>query len=403
MKKVKVKGFFSDITGQMRADKKRKACIKSGSDKNDYSDPIKELCQKLHPDKTEVSVFSVEEVSPTSKRIVFKPNQGYELPPFQAGQYVSLDLKIGSTITTRPYSICSAPYQARQKEDPFFAITVRKGKPGQGFASNYLYENVKPGDAFIVHFPFGHFYIEPLRDSKNIVALAGGSGVTPFLSMAQEIAHGGIDADLTILLGSVSKSDIVLKKQLEEVAASCSRVRLIHVISGPEEELDEGDERGFLSAEIIRKYMGEDPTFFLCGPLPMYQFALGELGKLGIHKGRIRTEVFGAPRDISQCPGYPKEMLDKTFSLTVVRGINETKIPAKACESLAVALERAGILIHTCCRSGECGACRVQVLSGECFVPPFGDGRRMADKDNGFVHSCSAFPLSDMTIKINIL
>ena len=403
MKRLKVKGFFSDITGQMRVDKKRKSCIKAGSDKNDYSDPIKELCQRLHPEKTEVSVFSVEEVSPPSKRIVFKPMPGVELPPFQAGQYVSLDLKIGSTITTRPYSICSAPYQARQKEDSFFAITVRKGKPGQGFASDYLFEHARPGDVFVAHLPFGHFYIEPLRDSKNIIALAGGSGVTPFLSMTLEIAHGGIDADLTILLGSVSKSDIVLKKQLEEVAASCPRVRLVHVISGPEETLDEKDERGYLSAEIIAKYMGEDPTFFLCGPLPMYQYVLGELSKLGVPKRRIRTEVFGAPRDVSQCPGYPKQAIGQSFSLTVVRGINEVKIPAKAAESLAVALERAGILIHTCCRSGECGACRVQVLSGQCFVPPFGDGRRMADKENGFVHSCSAYPLSDMTIKISIL
>ena len=403
MEKLKVKGFFSDITGQMRVDKKRKECIKAGSDKNDYSDPIKELCRKLHPEVTEVSVVSVEEVSPTSKRIVFKPLPGFELPPFQAGQYVSLDLKIGSTVTTRPYSICSAPYQARQKEGSFFAIAVRKGKPGQGFASDYLFENAKPGDWFSVHLPFGHFYIEPLRDSKNIVALAGGSGVTPFLAMALEIARGGIDADLTILLGSVSKSDIVLKRQLEDVAASCPRVRLIHVISGPDEALGEKDERGFLSAEIISKYMGEDPTFFLCGPLPMYRYALGELRKLGVPNRRIRTEVFGAPRDVSQCPGYPKTEKGKTFSLTVVRGINETKIPAKEGESLAVALERVGILIHTRCRSGECGACRVQVLSGECFVPALGDGRRMADKENGFVHSCSAYPLTDMAIKISVL
>ena len=60
-------------------------------------------------------------------------------------------------------------------------------------------------------------------------------------------------------------------------------------------------------------------------------------------------------------------------------------------------------MIRTCCRSGLCGACRIKVISGDYFVPKVGDGRRMADIKFGYVHSCKAYPLSDMTIKINIL
>ena len=97
------------------------------------------------------------------------------------------------------------------------------------------------------------------------------------------------------------------------------------------------------------------------------------------------------------------ELAGKTFELTVLRGVHEDVIPAKATESLVTACERAGIILLTDCRSGECGFCRTKVLSGEYFVCPENDGRRAADKDFNYVHACSAYPLSDMKIKIPIV
>ena len=78
-------------------------------------------------------------------------------------------------------------------------------------------------------------------------------------------------------------------------------------------------------------------------------------------------------------------------------------IDAKADEPVAVSLERAGIPIDAHCRGGECGYCRAQLLGGNIFVSPLGDGRRRMDKEMGWFHSCSAFPMSDLTIKIPIL
>ena len=85
-----------------------------------------------------------------------------------------------------------------------------------------------------------------------------------------------------------------------------------------------------------------------------------------------------------------------------MRGIHKDEIPAKANESLVVACERAGIVLLTDCRSGECGFCRTKVLKGEFYVCPENDGRRAADRDFDYVHACATYPLSDMTIKIPI-
>ena len=394
---MKVNGFLKDVLGASRVTKTRRDLIASGSEKNIYSDPIREVAKELHPEKTEVKVVKVEDVSPTARKFTFEAKEGYKLPPFQAGQYVSLDLQIGETLTTRPYSISSAPFEARTGEHPFFEITVRNGRPGIGFASNWIYANVKEGDEFTAHLPFGQFYYEPLRDAKNVVALAGGSGITPFYSMAKEIEHGTLDMNLTILYGSVSTKDIILEKQIK--AIKCDKVRFINVISGDEEY--EG-EKGFLTAEIIKKYSAEDTTYFVCGPLPMYNFVAGELKKLNVPARRIRMEVFGAPMNVREAEGYPENAEPATWNLTVLRGIDKTVIKASSLESLAVAMERAGIPNNTRCRSGACGYCRCELLSGDVFVPSVGDGRRWADKKFGFCHACSTYPLSDLEIRIII-
>lgn len=109
------------------------------------------------------------------------------------------------------------------------------------------------------------------------------------------------------------------------------------------------------------------------------------------------------PADISTLPGYPKGMEEKTFRITVVRGIHEDVIDARASESVAVALERSAIPVDTHCRNGECGFCRSQLLGGDIFVSPIGDGRRAMDKELGWFHACSAYPLSDLKIKILIM
>ena len=107
--------------------------------------------------------------------------------------------------------------------------------------------------------------------------------------------------------------------------------------------------------------------------------------------------------DVSTLPGYPKGTEEKTFKITVLRGIHEDIIDARASEPVAVSLERAGIAIDTHCRNGECGFCRSHLLEGEIFVSPIGDGRRRMDKEMGWFHACSSWPLTDLKIKIPIM
>ena len=404
---TKIKGLIQDISGAIRVTKMREEAFKNAKNENIYADPINQVARALHPAPFMVQVIKIEDVSITARMFTFKAIN-HKLPIFQAGNYVSIRVKIGATVTTRPYSISSAPYEARG-ENGFFSITVRRSKDDIGFVSNYLYDQLKLQDTLEVEMPFGHFYFESLRDSKDIVGIAGGSGITPFYSMAKEIAHGTLDYNLTILYGSLSHKDIILEDELDKIAKECDRVKVIHVLSDENAELKDGDLSGFISRDIIKKYsIDQNPkngktTYFICGPLPMYKCIKGELDGLNVPKRRIRMEVFGTDKDVSKIEGFPIEKMKEQYKITVVRGIKEDVIDAYASEPILVALERHGILIHGLCRSGECGACRCKVLDGEFFIPKDMDYRRLADKRFDYIHTCSCYPLSDMKIKITIL
>ena len=394
---MKVKGFLKDVGGASRVTKARLAAFENASPVAVRDDPIGNVAREWHPGKLDLVVTDVRPASKTATTVRFERHDGKKLPPFYAGQFMVIDFPMGESLISRPYSISSAPFQARLAEHAFVEITVRRSK-GDGFICDYINDSVKVGDSFRGMIGCGQFYYEPLRDAKHVVALAGGVGITPFASMAREIAHGTLDFDLTILYGSVSSDDITLKDELDQLHSD--KLHIVHVLSG--DEPDWQGERGFLTAELIKKYSVKDTTYFICGPQVMYKFLREELTKLNPPQRRVRFEVFGQAKDITVFDGYPQDVKDKTFNLTVVRGIHEDVIPAKATESLVVALERAGIRIETGCRSGECGFCRTKVLSGNVFICPESDGRRAADKDFGYVHACAAYPTSDVKIKIPI-
>ena len=92
----------------------------------------------------------------------------------------------------------------------------------------------------------------------------------------------------------------------------------------------------------------------------------------------------------------------KTYTIKVHQGLNIIEIKALSNESIATALERAGLRIKTNCRSGECGVCRIKVLTGTYIIPNGMDYRRHSDKEYNYVHSCQTYPTSDLEIKINI-
>ena len=380
---------------------RRKAVIDSApEDEPRYEYNANVLARSLHPAKLAVKVSEVRDL--TNARLytlVADPSRGTsELPYFRAGQFISLTLKIGDSLVTRPYSLCASPKLALEGK---YQILVKNAK--DGFASEFINNTFAAGTCLDVSSPQGFFCYEPLRDAPHIVGIAGGSGIAPLLSIAYAIADGIEDADLTLLYGSKTGGDILFEEELDSLQASCPRIRVIHVLS--EEEFPEGSgfEHGFISADIIRKYApAADHSYFVCGSQGMYDYIDGELAKLSVPARRIRRDAYGQYR-LSDCD---KDQIDpessKVYSITVTSndGIART-VPARENETVLTAFERAGIKVPSHCRSGECGFCRSHLISGEVYSPGRVDSRRGYDVAKGYIHPCSCFPKSDLKISIN--
>ena len=357
------------------------------------------LAKRLHPE-VQYCVISKVVDHGDAKSFTLVPDREMgttELAYFRASQYVSVSLNVDGRQICKPYTIRSNPKDALGMENTSYTLTIKTVTPG--FASPWILSHWKEGDKVVISGPLGDFYYQDLRDAKNVVAIAGGSGITPFYSMAAAIADGIEDFNLTILYGSRKADGILLKEEIEEVAArSNGKVKVIHVLS---EEEKEGYEHGFITAELIRKYAPEgDFSVFMCGPKAMYTFGEAECRKLGLPKRRYRAEMSGDYMNVVANEDYPKDQIGKEYQLTVVIHGEKQTIPCKANESLIWALEAANIPVQTDCRSGKCGWCHSRLISGQVYIPVDADGRRLGDKKFGWIHPCASFPLSDIELEV---
>lgn len=347
------------------------------------------LASLLHPAEQRLTIAEVIAHSGDAKTYILA---GDHLAPFRAGQYLSFRLTIGSSVLTRPYSISSSPKWAFEGK---YAVTIKRQM--DGFASPWILDNWNVGDVVYTSGPEGTFYYEPLRDAKHVVGLAGGCGITPFLSMAYAIRDGIEDFELTLLYGSRKECDILYHSELAKIAEETGKVKIVNILS---DEHRDGYEFGFITTERIRMVYGDELcSVFLCGPAAMYTFVDKELEKLGLECKYIRHELYPAPASPENIPGYPGD--PKSSYVLSVRIYGESKeVPMQANETVLAALERAGFAAPSRCRGGECGFCRSKVISGKVFLPQALDHRRLADAATGYIHPCCAYPLGDLSIEV---
>ena len=336
---------------------------------------VNETARVLHPGFQSAKLIAVVQNTADTKTYTFETERPFY---FRAGQYVTLGCKVEGSAVSRPYAISSAPKAALSKR---VSLTVKKC----GFFSGYLFDNAKEGDLFTLGDPSGDFCYEPVKDARHVAALAGGSGITPFYSMAQAVADGTEDHALTIFYGARTERDLIFRKELDALVSD--KIKVVYVLS---DEQKEGFEHGFIGADLLQKYVSGEYTVMMCGPAAMYAFADKELAKLGLPLRRVKKEA--------NCVGV-RDVKDVKYRLTVHMGFDVYKVPASACETVLTAMERAGINAPSKCRAGGCGFCHSRLVSGK-FSIAGADKRRLADVKFGYVHPCCTYPDSDMEIVV---
>ena len=376
---------------------RRMSAVNAGSMepvKDLYSYAPNAIAKKLHPHIQHLEVKEIIEYSKDMKSFIFKAdkeNGTEEIAWFSAGQYLSVCVDVEGVKFCRPYSIASSP---RDTLSDSIMVTVKR--VDGGIVSNYILDNFVVGQKVITSGPLGDFTYERLRDAEIIVGIAGGSGITPFRSLAKAIFEGDEKCKLILLYGSRTYNDAVFSDEINEWAKTCENIKLVNVLSNEEKE---GCESGFITADLIKKYAPENFSIFLCGPQAMYDFADKEIEKLNIRRKFVRHELFGEYFHPEKNEDYDGD-INAEYNVVVKINGEEHAIKCNADTTLLRAMEKAGLNPPSDCRSGRCGWCHSQLISGKVYVPKSVDGRRIADLEFGYIHPCCSVPLSDIVIDV---
>lgn len=389
MPKLNVLNVLNAVTGYQEAVKIKDELTKTGSDFTDQKWATANTIAKLHPKRLTLEVSEIIEETATTKtfRLV---STGGALPPFQAGQYINLFVNIDGVETARPYAISSSPSQR-----DYYDLTVKR--VSEGFVTHYLLDEVKVGLQVLSTGPMGTFYHNPLFHGKDLVFLAGGSGIAPAMSMLKDVFDRELPYQFHFIYASSYIDDVIFIEELRELDQQHENFTLTEVISRPPEGY--GGLTGHLSGELIQRLVGDvnDKMFYVCGPTAFHDFCQAQLLGLGVEPRFVRIEANGPPKHPDQLSDWPEAVSMEDEVTVTVTGKGSFK--AKVGEPLLNSLERNGYSAENACRSGECSLCRVKLVSGEVFNPPEAH-LRISDRQFGWIHSCVAFPTEDVEITL---
>jgi len=381
---------LTQVVGYQEAFTHQEQLARKGSDFSEQKGKVSNNINKLHPKRLHLDVVDIFEDTPSTKTLRLAAPNKTLLPPFQAGQYINVFVSVDGTNSARPYAISSSS-QTRE----YYDLTIKRATPG--FVTHHLLDEISLGDAVTTSGPMGTFYHNPIFPAKELVFLAGGSGIAPARSMIREIADRHLDYKFHLIYLSSFENDVIFDKELKQLDADCDFLKYHKVISRPGEGYQ--GMAGRLTENRLRELIGavDGKMFYLCGPTPFNDACRQHLQAMTVKTRYIRIEANGPPKHPENLPSWP-EQLDPAQEVTVtIQGRGSFK--ARVDEPLLNSMERHGYSAENACRSGECSLCRVKVVSGSVFNPA--EARlRKTDAQYGWCHSCVAFPTEDIEIQI---
>lgn len=227
-------------------------------------------------------VTKVETLTHDIKFIRFEMS-GTDDVEFKPGQYIQI--KIPGTEEFRAYSIASSP------DDSKYVELIVRLIPG-GLCSTYLHKVLKKGDKVSLVGPFGEFFLQE-QTKSDIVAIAGGSGMAPIMSIIKYLAKREMPRKLTYFFGARTTNDLYYLEYMDEIMKKFENFKFVPVLSEPKVSDSWKGHTGFVTKSVEHLIENaSDMEAYLCGPPPMIDAAVAVLNKKGMDTGRIYYDKF---------------------------------------------------------------------------------------------------------------
>ncbi|WP_371169011.1 PDR/VanB family oxidoreductase [Aliiroseovarius sp. 2305UL8-7] len=286
--------------------------------------------QKAKPgaEKIDVVVSAVVPVNELVTRFEFTRCDGSDFPPFSGGAHTVVEMQDGDRIRLNPYSLMSDP-----NELSTYAISIRRDDQGRG-GSLFMHRNLREGDEMVITYPVNLFSLD-LRARKHVF-LAGGIGITPFMSMIGQLERTNGNWELHYSARSQELGayvDILSYKYPNQV----------HIYYD--------DQNQAIDLEHLLAGQPLGTHTYVCGPKGMIDWVHATASAAGWPDNNVHSEEFLAPQ-----PGKPFEVRLCKSDKTIMVGENE---------SLLEAMEREGVQAPFLCRGGACGQCETDVVEAD--------------------------------------
>jgi len=314
---------------------------------------------------------------------------------FEAGQHLTLKAEIGGEDVRRTYSVCVSPFDAEIR------IAVKQMPAGK--FSSWANAVLSVGQSIDVLPPMGRFVLP--RDggpAPHYVALSGGSGITPVISILKTVLQTKLKSRFTLLYGNRDTASIMF---LEELAGLknryIDRLEVYHFLENEAEEIElfNGRLDRAKCEEVLSSLVDVKATdaFFICGPGPMMDAAEAALAARGVPADRIFIERFTTSALSAEQIAKNEALQQKAAGtdLSIVLDGRRSKVRFDAEKgNILESVQAAGLSAPYACKSGVCTTCRAKVVSGTVTMKK-NYGLTDQEVAQGYVLTCQAVPTSD--------
>ncbi|MCD8524074.1 MAG: ferredoxin reductase [Saccharospirillaceae bacterium] len=308
--------------------------------------------------------------------LVLRPVKGWA--GFQAGQYVEISVEQDGRRVSRIFSISSSP--AYFAQTGLIELTIRVQDKGR--ITPWLRQHLAAGGLVNLSAAQGDFVLT--HDTQPLLFIAGGSGITPFRSMLQNLLSGESERPVHLLYYARHAQHFLFREEFDRLQLAMPYFSLT---------LLNNEEHGFIRAEHIRQYCSDYALreTMICGPTPMIQAARTALSELNVDPAQIRFEYFGAaPID--------RPRADATDTLVAFRRSAITAdVAAQPAQTLLEVAEQAGLRPVSGCRIGVCHQCICKKESGVVFNTKTG---AYSDTGSEEIQLCISVAASDLILDL---
>src|SRR5262249_53545122 len=285
-------------------------------------------------------------------------------------QFCTFRATVGGEPVVRCYSMSSSP----ETGDPF-TVTVKR-VPG-GRMSNWMNDALAPGDTIDVMPPAGLFVLRAA--TTPIVAFAGGSGITPVLSIIKT-ALATTGREVALVYANRGPDCVIFSEALErQCAGSGGRLSVHHHLDS---------EKGFLDARACAALVGDrtQADFYVCGPGPYMDVVPAGLAQRGVDLARLFIERFELPE---QAPAT----ISETESIVIRLEGRKRRVGYEPGDTILEAARRAGFKPPFSCQAGNCATCMAHLDEGKVTMR-VNNALDPDEVEQGWILTCQAIPTS---------